>query len=54
MKNLNIEIAGEFILMASMLMKIKSRMLLPRYEEDIDNEQIEDPRQELIDRLIEY
>ena len=53
MKDLNIEIAGEFILMASMLMKIKSRMLLPRYEKELDQE-IEDPRQELIDRLVEY
>ena len=53
MKDLNIEIAGEFILMASMLMKIKSRMLLPRYEKELD-EEIEDPRQELIDRLVEY
>ena len=53
MKELNIEIAGEFILMASMLMKIKSRMLLPRYDEKTDDE-LEDPRQELVDRLIEY
>ena len=53
MKDLNIEIAGEFILLASMLMKIKSRMLLPRYEKELD-EEIEDPRQELIDRLVEY
>ena len=53
MKDLNIEIAGEFILMASMLMKIKSRMLLPRYEKELD-EEVEDPRQELIDRLVEY
>ena len=53
MKDLNIEIAGEFILMSSMLMKIKSRMLLPRYEKELD-EEIEDPRQELIDRLVEY
>ena len=53
MKELNIDIAGEFILMASMLMKIKSRMLLPRYEKERD-EELEDPRQELIDRLIEY
>ena len=53
MKKLNIDIAGEFILMASMLMKIKSRMLLPRYEKEMD-EELEDPRQELVDRLIEY
>ena len=53
MKELNIDIAGEFILMASMLMKIKSRMLLPRYEKEMD-EELEDPRQELVDRLIEY
>ena len=53
MKELNIEIAGEFILMASMLMKIKSRMLLPRYDKKTDDE-LEDPRKELVDRLVEY
>jgi segregation and condensation protein A len=50
---LNMEIASEFILVAGTLMRIKSRMLLPR---PVINEQgeIEDPRKELVDRLIEY
>ena len=53
MQHLNIEIAGEFILMASMLIKIKSKMLLPSHEKN-DEENIDDPRKELFDRLIEY
>ena len=51
MKLLKIEVAGEFILMASMLMRIKSRMLLPRPSE---SEEEEDPRAELMRRLQEY
>ena len=52
MKQLDLEIAGEFILMAATLIQIKARMLLPR--ESFDGEEIEDPRQELVDRLLEY
>jgi len=48
MELFNMEIASEFIVMASQLMVIKSRMLLPKAEED------EDPRQELVDMLLEY
>jgi len=51
MKELQLELAGEYLLMASMLAEIKSRMLLPRPEE-IQEE--EDPRAELIRRLQEY
>lgn len=51
MKEMNIDIAGDFILMASTLTKIKSRMLLPIHEEDSDEE---DPRQEIIKPLEEY
>ena len=50
---LNIDVASEFILVASSLMRIKAKMLLPRKEIDEQGEEI-DPRQELIDRLIEY
>jgi segregation and condensation protein A len=56
MQILNIELAGEYLLMAAMLLEIKSRMLLPppaRTADDPD-EALEDPRQELIRRLIEY
>ena len=53
MKKMNIEVAGEFIVMASMLMRVKSRMLLPRIENSFD-EQLDDPRTELIRRIVEY
>jgi len=52
MRELNLDIAGEYLLMASLLMSIKARMLLPRPE--IDTDEIEDPRQELVDMLVEY
>lgn len=52
MKELQLELAGEYLLMAAMLAEIKSRMLLPRPE--ADDEEEEDPRAELIRRLQEY
>jgi len=52
MKLLDLDIAGDFIVMASMLMQIKARMLLPR-DENAEEEE-EDPRADLIKRLIEY
>ncbi|TET94736.1 MAG: hypothetical protein E3J26_04025 [Candidatus Zixiibacteriota bacterium] len=51
MTTLNLEMAGEFILMAATLIRIKTRMLLPRGESDADEP---DPREELIWALIEY
>lgn len=53
MKELNLEIAGEFLVMAATLIQIKSRTLLPK---DIDEseEPVEDPRAELVERLLEY
>lgn len=51
-EELDLEIAGEFIMMASTLMHIKARMLLPR-EVNEKGEEI-DPREELVNRLIEY
>ncbi len=50
MKNLNLEIAGEFLVMASTLMQIKARMLLPQSEQ----EEEEGPLGELKARLLEY
>ena len=50
---LNIELASEFILFVSTLMRIKARMLLPRREVDALGNEI-DPRQELIDKILEY
>jgi segregation and condensation protein A len=53
MRELNIEVASEFILVASKLMNIKARTLLPRKEYNEEGEEI-DPREELINRLVEY
>lgn len=51
---LNIDISGEFILMASELAWIKSKMLLPKEEGEGEEEAGEDPRSELIARLLKY
>lgn len=51
MATLDLEVAGEFIVMAATLMQIKVRMLLPRVEGEQEEE---DPRAELVRRLIEY
>ena len=53
MKELNLEIAGDFLVMAATLIQIKSRMLLPPDEEAPSEEQ-EDPRRQLVQRLLEY
>jgi segregation and condensation protein A len=53
MKVLNLDIAGEYLLMASTLLYIKSKMLLPSSSEE-EEEEGEDPRAELIRRLLEY
>ncbi|MEO7924098.1 MAG: segregation/condensation protein A [Chitinophagaceae bacterium] len=50
---LNIELSSEFILFISTLMRIKARMLLPRKELDAEGNEI-DPRQELINKILEY
>ena len=52
-KKVHLHIAGDFIVMASTLMRIKAKLLLPRPELDDDGE-IMDPRTELIQQLIEY
>lgn len=51
---LDLEIAGEFLLMAATLMRIKSKMLLPRQLDDDGEEEDGDPRDELVQRLLEY
>ncbi|NNF01411.1 MAG: segregation/condensation protein A [Bacteroidia bacterium] len=52
MSSMNIELAGEFILVAATLMRIKAKMLIPRYnvEEGVE----EDPRQDLVQQLLDY
>src|SRR5688572_7974253 len=52
-EKLNIELSSEFILFISTLMRIKAKMLLPRKEIDEQGNEI-DPRQELIDKILEY
>ncbi|HBE81953.1 MAG TPA: segregation/condensation protein A [Pyrinomonadaceae bacterium] len=54
MKTLDIAIAADFLVMAATLIEIKSKMLLPRDPLAERDEEIEDPRQELVDRLLEY
>ncbi len=53
MQSLNLEVAGEFLVMAATLLHIKSRLLLPPTEEE-EPEEEEDPRAELVRRLLEY
>lgn len=53
MTDLNIELASEFILVAATLMRIKAKMLLPRPELDEQGNEV-DPRQDLVERLLQY
>lgn len=53
LEELNLDIAGEYIYEAALLIHLKSKMLLPRPTR-ADGEPEEDPRQELVDRLLEY
>jgi len=54
MKTLDISLAADFLVMAATLIEIKSKMLLPREILEEAEEEIGDPRQELIDRLLEH
>lgn len=54
MKELDLEVAGEFVAMAATLIQIKSRMLLPQYDEHGEVVETEDPRKELVQKLLEY
>jgi segregation and condensation protein A len=55
MKRLDIAVAADFLVMAATLIEIKSKMLLPRDPGAAnDEEEIDDPRQELVDRLLDY
>lgn len=54
MKSLDISVAADFLVMAATLIEIKSRMLLPREPLAELEEDFEDPRKELVDRLLEY
>lgn len=52
MRSHNLELAAEYLLMAAMLLEIKSRMLLPRPKQE--ETEVQDPRAELVRRLLEY
>lgn len=54
LEELDLDVASEFILMASMLMSIKARMMLPREDSEDDELDESDPRYELVQRLLEY
>ncbi len=54
MRKKNLELAAEYLVMAAMLMEIKSRMLLPRPKAGGDPDDLLDPRAELVRRLLEY
>ena len=54
MEKLNLDIASEYLVMASELIEMKSKMLLPRQEKDVGEEEEEDPKERLIRRLVEY
>ena len=53
-KSLNLDLAGEYLVMASTLIHIKSRLLLPVPEEPSEEDQEDDPRAELVKQLLEY
>ena len=55
LKSLDIDLAGDFLVMAATLMQIKSAMLLPKAEPDqLQDDDLSDPRRELIRQLLEY
>ncbi|PNU20952.1 segregation/condensation protein A [Geothermobacter hydrogeniphilus] len=54
MHHMNLDVAGEFLVMASTLLYIKSKLLLPPSEGELVEEEEEDPRAELVRRLLEY
>lgn len=54
METLSLDVAGEFLVMAATLIHIKSRMLLPAGADEADEDEGDDPRDELVRRLLEY
>ena len=54
MRSLDLELAGEFLVMAATLMRIKAKMLLPLPAVGSEEEDEGDPREELVQRLVEY
>lgn len=54
MEEMNLSIASEYLVMAAELIELKSKLLLPNNKEDLEDEYEEDPREDLINRLLEY
>ncbi|MCQ2547992.1 MAG: segregation/condensation protein A [Clostridia bacterium] len=54
MKENNVNVSADFMVLAAELIQIKTRMLLPRHEEELEFLSDEDPRSDLVERLIEY
>lgn len=54
MKELDVNLGSEFLVLAAQLIEIKTRMLLPRNKEEGDGVVLEDPRDELVQKLLEY
>jgi segregation and condensation protein A len=54
LRQTDVDAAGEFIYMAALLIHIKSKMLLPRDPSDVTGADVEDPRRELVERLLEH
>src|SRR6202012_3073347 len=54
LKQVDVDAAGEFIYVASLLIHIKSKTLLPRDPSDVTGADSEDPRRELVERLLEH
>lgn len=52
MEEMNLDIASSYLVMSAELLEIKSKMLLPKHDDDCETE--EDPREELVNKLIEY
>lgn len=54
MKELSLDVSGDFLVMAATLMQIKSRLLIPSAQDNEDDEDTEDPRMEIVQPLVEY
>ena len=54
MEEMNLDVAGEFLVMAATLMEIKSRLLLPKPAKSLQEDEGPDPREELVRKLLEY
>ncbi|KXO17113.1 ScpA/B protein [Clostridiales bacterium KA00134] len=53
-KTINMDLTADFIIMASKLLEIKSKMMLPKKEKEVISEDEEDPRDELVQKILEY